>query len=199
MADAGKEKAETAAGAPAETGTEPFLARWSRLKHEGRQPPPEKARESAADPKAPAPELPPLEKLTFDSDYRAFFHPKVDEQTRRAALKKLFSDPRFNVMDGLDVYIDDYSKSEPIPAAMLAQLKQAQKILEWAKGEEREQAQALAGSGAQAAAAPDPAGTGGAVALDHQRAEAIPTSSLSDAGPPGEDVARASADKPRNT
>ena len=51
----------------------------------------------------------------FDSDYRAFFHPKVGEDVRRAALKKLFADPRFNVMDGLDVYIDDYSKEAPIP------------------------------------------------------------------------------------
>lgn len=57
----------------------------------------------------------------------------MDEVTRRAALKKLFGDPRFNMMDGLDVYVGDYNKSEPISAAMLAQLKQAEKILEWAK------------------------------------------------------------------
>ena len=43
----------------------------------------------------------------------------MGEDVRRAALKKLFSDPRFNVMDGLDVYIDDYSKTEPIPPEML--------------------------------------------------------------------------------
>ncbi|MEK7875617.1 MAG: DUF3306 domain-containing protein, partial [Pseudomonadota bacterium] len=55
----------------------------------------------------------------------------------------------FNVMDGLDVYIDDYSKSEPIPAAMMAQLRQAQKILEWAKGDQeqskREEQEQVAG------------------------------------------------------
>lgn len=115
---------------------EQFLARWSRLKQEAQdQPPQEKAPEKAVDPKAPPPELPPVDKLTFNSDYRAFFHPKVSEDARRAALKKLFSDPHFNVMDGLDVYIDDYSKSEPIPAAMLASLRQAQNILKWAKGD----------------------------------------------------------------
>jgi hypothetical protein len=114
---------------------EGFLSRWSRAKVE--------ARETAAAPAAPAaaapasaqdepPELPPVEELTIDSDYRGFFHPKVDEGVRRSALRKLFSDPHFNVMDGLDVYIDDYSKSEPIPAAMLAGLKQAQRIIEWA-------------------------------------------------------------------
>jgi len=150
--------AETSKGKPtpvstraaADDSNETFLARWTRLKKEAREQPAEKPQPmpEAVDPKAPAPELPPLDELTFDSDYRAFFHPKVDEDMRRAALKKLFSDPRFNVMDGLDVYIDDYSKSEPIPAAMMAQLRQAQQILEWAKGdqeqsqrEEREQEQ----------------------------------------------------------
>jgi hypothetical protein len=117
---------------------EPFLDRWSRRKAEARQETPPAAREQDAAARTPPPELPPVEKLTFDSDYRAFFHPKVSEDTRRAALKRLFSDARFNVMDGLDVYIDDYSKTEPIPPAMLAGLRQAQKILEWAKGEEKE-------------------------------------------------------------
>jgi Protein of unknown function (DUF3306) len=44
----------------------------------------------------------------------------VDEGTRRAALRKLFADPHFNQMDGLDTYIDDYSQPDPIPAAVLA-------------------------------------------------------------------------------
>ena len=119
---------------------EPFLARWSRRKEEARREVPEPVPDKAADSKAPPPELPPLDKLTIESDYRGFFHPKVSEDMRRAALKKLFSDPHFNVMDGLDVYIDDYSKSEPIPAAMLASLKQAQNILKWAKEDEEERA-----------------------------------------------------------
>ncbi|HEV7392405.1 MAG TPA: DUF3306 domain-containing protein, partial [Burkholderiales bacterium] len=102
------------------------------------------------------PELPSLDKLTFDSDYKAFFHPKVDEDVRRAALRKLFSDPHFNVMDGLDVYIDDYSKSDPIPAAMLASLKQAQRIIDWAndKDDARDEATQLEAD-AQHAAAPN--------------------------------------------
>lgn len=141
MAESGEGKpTRVASHAAADDGKETFLARWTRLKKEAREEPAEKPqpKPQAVDPKAP--ELPPLDKLTFDSDYRAFFHHKVDENMRRAALKKLFSDPRFNVMDGLDVYIDDYSKSEPIPAAMLAQLKQAEKILKWAKGEQEQPA-----------------------------------------------------------
>jgi hypothetical protein len=117
---------------------EAFASRWSRLKQDARQAPPQPPKE--VDPKAPAPELPPIDKLTIDSDYRDFFHPKVGEDVRRAALKKLFSDPRFNVMDGLDVYIDDYSKTEPIPPAMLAGLRQAQNILGWAKEDEEQRA-----------------------------------------------------------
>lgn len=118
---------------------EAFLSRWSRLKQQAKEQPVSAPAPSRTPEKAtsPPPELPPLEKLTLESDYRGFFHPKVDENLRRAALKKLFSDPHFNVMDGLDVYIEDYSKSDPLPAVLLAQLRQAQKILDWA-GEQRE-------------------------------------------------------------
>jgi len=122
--------------APERESGEPFLSRWSRKKEETREAPPPAKQE--ADPKAPAPELPPVNKLTIDSDFRAFFHPKVEEGVRRAALKKLFGDPHFNVMDGLDVYIDDYSKSEPIPPEMLAGMKTAQDILRWAKEDKDE-------------------------------------------------------------
>lgn len=120
---------------------EDFLSRWSRLKRDakeqspGQESPPgnQLPAPRLVDPDTPLPQLPPLDQLTLDSDYRDFFHPKVDEKVRLAALKKLFSDPHFNVMDGLDVYIDDYSKPDPLPAAMLATLRQAQKIIGWAK------------------------------------------------------------------
>jgi len=124
---------------PKETAEE-FLSRWSKRKQELRA---EAQAPRPAQPAAmatPAPELPPVEKLTMDSDYSGFFHPKVDEALRRTALKKLFSDPHFNIMDGLDTYIDDYSITEPIPAAMLAEMKSAQNILGWAKETEEEAA-----------------------------------------------------------
>lgn len=96
-----------------------FLRRWSRLK-----------RQPAAQPVSDVPpELPALESLNFESDFGAFMHAKVDAGVRRAALKTLFRDPRFNVMDGLDVYIDDYSIEDPIPPGMLAQLQHAQTTL----------------------------------------------------------------------
>ena len=69
-----------------------------------------------------APSLPPIESLTTESDYSAFMQPKVDEALKRAALKKLFTDPHFNVMDGLDIYIGDYTQSDPMPEGMLEKL-----------------------------------------------------------------------------
>jgi hypothetical protein len=67
-------------------------------------------------------ELPSIESLTIDSDFAPFFKPQVDELVKRAALKQLFRDPRFNIMDGLDTYIDDYTQPDPIPSAMLEDL-----------------------------------------------------------------------------
>ncbi|MDH4149324.1 MAG: DUF3306 domain-containing protein [Betaproteobacteria bacterium] len=122
---------------PRETAEE-FMSRWSRRKQQAR------AEEQLPQPIEPkvadsdkAPVLPNVEDLGMDSDYRDFFHPKVKETVRRAALKKLFSDPHFSVVDGMDIYMDDYSIAEELPAAMAAGLKQTQNILGWAK-EDRE-------------------------------------------------------------
>ena len=71
---------------------------------------------------ATEPALPPVESLTIDSDFTAYLQPEVDESVKRQALRKLFADPRFNVMDGLDVYIDDYTKADPIPPDVLERL-----------------------------------------------------------------------------
>jgi hypothetical protein len=77
-----------------------------------------------------APPLQSIESLTMESDYGQFFQPKVPEALRRAAVKKLFADPHFNIMDGLDTYIDDYTKPDPIPPAMLARLLHARDIID---------------------------------------------------------------------
>ena len=63
--------------------------------------------------------------LTKDSDFKPFMASNVGPDVRNAAMKKLFADPHFNVMDGLDIYIDDYSISEPIPESMLRQMASA--------------------------------------------------------------------------
>lgn len=76
------------------------------------------------------PPLPPIENLEFDSDFLPFMQSRVPEVTRRQALKKLFRDPRFNVMDGLDVYIDDYSIPSPLEPEVARSLVQARYIFD---------------------------------------------------------------------
>ena len=75
--------------------------------------------------KPPLPTLEDVANLTRDSDYAPFVARQVDPQVRNAAMKKLFSDPHFNVMDGLDTYIDDYGKPDPLPLSMLRQMTSA--------------------------------------------------------------------------
>jgi hypothetical protein len=73
----------------------------------------------------PAPTLADVALLTRESDYSRFVAGGVDEGVKRAAMKKLFTDPHFNVMDGLDTYIDDYGQPDPIPLAMLRSMNQS--------------------------------------------------------------------------
>ena len=135
--------------------TEGFFQRWSRLKTDPAAAPdgdqlraPARPPAAAAPPaRAPIPvvqpgqaemqsqeELAPLPQPTLDdvarlrtdSDYSAFVARGVDTSVRRSALKKLFADPHFNVGDGLDLYMGDYNKPDPIPAAMMSALRHTQ-------------------------------------------------------------------------
>lgn len=60
--------------------------------------------------------------LTQQSDFKPFMAGNVSSDVRNAAMKKLFTDPHYNVMDGLDIYISDYSIADPIPESMLRQM-----------------------------------------------------------------------------
>ena len=131
---------------------EGFLSRWSRRKAQGRtgvevepappaspDPLPATANSAApvtapesppttpggAEPPPPLPTMDDVAALTRESDYARFVMPGVGDDVKSAAMKKLFSDPHFNVMDGLDTYIDDYNKPDPIPLAMLRQMNQS--------------------------------------------------------------------------
>jgi hypothetical protein len=103
---------------------------------------------------------------------------------KNAAMKKLFSDPHFNVMDGLDTYIDDYGKPDPIPPEMLRQLASA-KFLNLFR--EEEEAEAKAAAEAEARNAPP----------TREEADALPPETVAQSGtaatnqavPPAEDDA----------
>ncbi|MGC8807061.1 MAG: DUF3306 domain-containing protein [Thiomonas sp.] len=127
------------------SGDSGFLSRWSRRKLQGgadaapAEPPTalapaDKGLESpvSAHPppipapaveRPPAPTLEELAPLDHTADLTRFIASGVEEGVRRAALRKLFSDPQFNVMDGLDTYIDDYNTPSPVPPGLLARLK----------------------------------------------------------------------------
>lgn len=155
---------------------ENFVSRWSRRKVEARNaqekppaptpsaeraPPAAPAVSNAGAPAAPvgvqsevsAPQLPPLESLKgLASEYTEFLKPGVDENLRRSALKKLFSDPYFETFERFEAYCEDYTQGEPIPLAML-------KTLEHAKGlifdEEKKEEKSLVAE-KPAAALPEP-------------------------------------------
>ena len=75
-----------------------------------------------------APTLADAAQLTPESDFTAFVARGVTPEVKNAAMKKLFSDPHFNVMDGLDIYIDDYNRPDPLPVAMLRQMTSAKTL-----------------------------------------------------------------------
>ena len=84
--------------------------------------------DDAQPPRPAPPTLDDVARLTRDSDYSRFVAADVDGSVRNAALKKLFSDPHFNVMDGLDTYIDDYSIPDPLPPGMLRRMIQSEAL-----------------------------------------------------------------------
>ena len=152
--------------------TDGFLGRWSRRKQAVRDgeavpplpPPPEPAppraeapgsvsTASTASPPGPSPvspaaQVPPptledARALTPASDFKPFMAANVSADVRNTALKKLFADPQFNVMDRLDTYIDDYSQPDPLPVAMLRRMASA-RVLNLLSDEDAEPAASTA-------------------------------------------------------
>ena len=128
-----------------------FFSRWSRRKQEAAQGLPlQEAKQTEAQvtttraqaepvaaqlataapvPPVPAEPLPTLEDaqaLAPGSELGAFMRQGVPAEVRNLAVKKLFADPHFNVMDGLDIYIGDYNSPDPLPAGMLQKMASAQ-------------------------------------------------------------------------
>ena len=135
----------------AEDDNSNFFSRWSRRKVQVRtgeplpaEPPVKPAAPVAAmvAPPVAVPVAPPQEdtlaeqpppltledvaRLTPESDYSSFVARGVPADVRNAAVKKLFTDPHYNVMDGLDIYIDDYSQPSPLSPAEMARMVGAQ-------------------------------------------------------------------------
>ena len=73
----------------------------------------------------PPPTLEDVATLTPESDFARFVKSDVSGEVRNAALKKLFADPHFNVMDGLDTYIEDFNQTTPLPLSTIRQMAQS--------------------------------------------------------------------------
>jgi hypothetical protein len=131
-----------------------------------------------ASPPAPVaqPEPPSMQDvaaLNAESDFKPFMARAVSPEVRNAAMKKLFADPHFNVMDGLDIYIDDYSIPDPLPAAMLRKMASAQFLNLFDDKE----------SQTRAAASDTPAGASAAAAMADADADADPGPDAGTDGP----------------
>lgn len=85
--------------------------------------------DSGAQPQRPLPTMADAARLTPDADFSAFVGKGVDKSVQRLALKTLFADPHFNIIDGLDVYMSDYNKASPLTPVMLASLEHAQGLV----------------------------------------------------------------------
>jgi len=129
---------------------ESFLQRWSRRKHEVHNTAntDEQITTDAVPRVDTLPtdaDMPPLESLTLDSDYRGFLSPRVSETLRRQALRKLFHSPVFNVRDGLDDYDEEFTAfaelGDIVTADMRHQLEmEAQRLNDLADADRQDQA-----------------------------------------------------------
>jgi len=124
-----RRKAEVRQGKTVAEPTPASLPAWPQgvtdIPHAGTSPSPQTEPATEAKPPAPAPTLEDVQSLTPTSDYTPYMAHGVTSDVKNAALKKLFTDPHFNVMDRMDMYIDDYGQPDPIPLAMLKQMNGA--------------------------------------------------------------------------
>jgi len=157
---------------------EGFVSRWSRRKTAS-QVPPEPVAPQATTPASLPPQaetdiapptdadMPPLDSLGEDSDYSGFMSPKVSEELRSLALRKLFHLPQFNVTDGLNDYDEDYTRFEKLGNVLtheMRRLRALEKKLERAAGEKRarQDDQITAQSGVSDASQAEESGNAGA-------------------------------------
>jgi hypothetical protein len=135
--------------AEADRPREGFAGRWSRLKAEARAVPPTPASVAQAEPRsaalpvapdapqaekaeapaqtspaqtsaAPKTELPPLDTLTKDSDFSLFMNSDVADDTRKQALRKLWTmDPHFATIDISECHSIDFNAVPTFPNGLM--------------------------------------------------------------------------------
>lgn len=68
-------------------------------------------------------DMPDIESLTASSDISGFLGKGVSAALRKAALRHVFRQPKYNVRDGLDDYDDDYTFFEPLGDTVTSDMK----------------------------------------------------------------------------
>ena len=68
-------------------------------------------------------DMPPIESLSSESDVSAFLNKGVSAALRKAALRHVFSQPAYNVRDGLNDYDGDYTVFEPLGDTVTSDMK----------------------------------------------------------------------------
>lgn len=85
--------------------------------------------ETPAEPELPLPTEADLQAVEQGGDIKAFMVDKVSKELKNKAFKALFSRPEFNVMDGLDIYIDDYNKFTPLSKEDIGKMTLSKQLL----------------------------------------------------------------------
>lgn len=129
---------------------EGFTSRWSRMKQEERieknlpatEVEPDVSQQQDDLNQLSDADMPALETLSESSDYSGFLSAKVSEAVRKAALRKMFHLPAFNVVDGLDDYAEDYTNFEALGDIVTHDMKRMAKLDEEREKQKRLQAEA---------------------------------------------------------
>ena len=116
-----------------------FLTRWSKLKDQSGKveipEPPEQQIQGQPETGGEEPvkrdeDMPPIDSLDENSDVRDFFSPGVSEALRKAALRKFFHSPGFNIVDGLDDYDDDFRSFQALGDIITADMRHQMELKE---------------------------------------------------------------------
>jgi len=70
----------------------------------------------------PAPTLDDVQALKSGDSFARFVAGDVASDVRNAAMKKLFADPHYKVIDGMDIYLDDYNRLGSLDVATVRQM-----------------------------------------------------------------------------
>ncbi len=146
-------------------------------------------------------DLPHPDTLDQNSDFSAYLTRRVSSAFRRAAMRRMFSSPAFNVRDGLDDYDDDYTQFQSLGNTVTAHMRHHTERLRQREQDKAEQAERDAeAERARTAEQDEPEQTAehdadATPATDEQQAEATDDPTPADDAPAPTDTARTATNR----